>query len=206
MFVRSTTVQAHPNSIDVGVKYVNHELMPTLESMDGFIGLSMLVDRQTRRCIVSSAWADHDAMRSSDERLQPMRNQLAESLGGRPQVDEWEVAAMHREHEAPAGACVRATWCRVSPDQLDRAVDIYRMASLPALSALEGFCSASLFVDRTEGLFVASTTYDTVAAMESTRGDAGTIREAGTADAGAEVLDVCEFDLVVAHLRVPELA
>ena len=45
-------------------------------------------------------------------------------------------------------ACVRATWVKVSPDQIDRGIDFYKMTLLPALEELEGFCSASLLVDR----------------------------------------------------------
>ncbi|WP_156752389.1 hypothetical protein [Mycobacterium sp. ACS1612] len=32
------------------------------------------------------------------------------------------------------------------------------------------------------------------------------IRSTGSKDAHAEILDQCDFDLAVAHLRVPELA
>ena len=35
---------------------------------------------------------------------------------------------------------------------------------------------------------------------------AASVRESATRGAGAEVMDVCEFELALAHLRVPELA
>jgi hypothetical protein len=66
---------------------------------------------------------------------------------GSAQVEEWEIAAMHREQRSSDGACVRATWVKVDPDQLDRGIDFYKMTILPALEELEGFCSASLLVD-----------------------------------------------------------
>ncbi|TSD97301.1 hypothetical protein FOS14_15080 [Skermania sp. ID1734] len=205
MYARSTTVIAHPGSIDAGIRFVESEVMPMLREMPGCMGMSMIVDRQSRRCIITSSWQTLEDMRDSDRLLNPVRTRVAESLGGRPQVDQWEIAALHRNHPSHNGACVRSTWFRVDLSTLDRAVDIFKLGSLPELERLDGFCSASLLVDRDEAIAVSSVTYDSRADMERTRGEAGTIREAGTADAGAEVLEVCEFDLVLAHLHVPEL-
>jgi hypothetical protein len=42
--------------------------------------------------------------------------------------------------------------------------------------------------------------------MESSREAGNRIRSAGTEQARATVLDVNEFELVLAHLRVPEMA
>ncbi|MBD0323679.1 MAG: hypothetical protein ICV72_09865 [Aldersonia sp.] len=205
MFARSTTVIAHPDCIDAGIRHIQNEVMPLLHDMPGCMGLSMIVDRDSRRCITTSSWQTWDEMTASEERLHPVRTRAAEALGGRPQVDEWEIAVLHRDHRSHEGCCVRATWFRVDPDKLNRAVDIYKLASLPALEELDGVCSASLMIDRSSGIAVSSVTYDSVDAMVSTRSEAGTIREAGTAEAGAEVLEVGEFDLVLAHLHVPEL-
>ncbi|HEY3713393.1 MAG TPA: hypothetical protein VGL39_02610 [Jatrophihabitantaceae bacterium] len=121
-------------------------------------------------------------------------------------MEEWEIAVLHRNHQSRDGACVRATWIEVDPDQLDRAIDVFRMTSLPAIEELEGFCSASLLVDRSSGRAVSSVTYDSQEAMQRNREQAGTVRAAGTRESGANVLDVGEFELAVAHLRVPEMA
>jgi hypothetical protein len=48
-------------------------------------------------------------------------------------------------------------------------------------------------------------TYDSFEAMERSRDAAAAMRSAASKDAGAEVLDTGEFELAVAHLRVPEL-
>ena len=98
--------------------------MPTIQGMEGCVGLSMLVDRQSGRCIVTSAWQSEEAMHTSEDHLRPIRDRAAEILGGRPQVDEWEIAALHRDHLSPAGACVRSTWTQVEPGRIDHAVDV----------------------------------------------------------------------------------
>lgn len=82
-------------------------------------------------------------------------------------AEEWEIAAMHREHRAGEGACVRATWVKVDPDQIDGGIDFYKTTILPALEELEGFCSASLLVDRASGRGVAAATFDNAEALET---------------------------------------
>jgi hypothetical protein len=174
--------------------------------MEGCVGLSMLVDRLTGRCIATSAWQSKEAMDASTERVRPLRERAAEMLGGRPQVDEWEIAVMHRDHTSAPGACVRATWVRMAPDQVDRGIDVYRMGVLPATQEFEGFCSASLLVDRREGYAVSSVTFDSREAMDRSRAEGEELRERGAREAGVEIMEVAEFDLALAHLRVPEMA
>ena len=205
MYARSTTFMARPESIDAGMAEVRDNVMPMMMRMDGCVGLSMLVDRSSGRCIVTSAWRSEEAMRASDEELRPVREQVGAMLEGRPETEEWEIAVLHRDHRSTDGACVRVTWMRVDPMELDRAIDVYRLASLPRAEELAGFCSASLLVDRRTGRAVSSVTYDSVRAMESNREAAAAMRSAGSKEAGAELLDAGEFELSLAHLRVPEM-
>jgi quinol monooxygenase YgiN len=204
---RSTTIMARSDSIDTGVTYLRDEVMPMLMGMNGCIGLSCLVDRDSGRCIATSAWQDEDAMRASNEQLREVRNRAAEMMGGgQPQVEEWEIAVLHRDHTSQPGACVRGTWVRTEPQQADRAIDVYKTSVLPRLEQYEGFCSASLLVNRQSGLAVGSVSFDTREALERTREEARTVRERAVQDMGAQIVDVCEFELALAHLRVPEMA
>lgn len=113
---------------------------------------------------------------------------------------------LHRDHISRPGAHVRATWVQVDPGGLDRALDVYRMRVLPAIEGTEGFCSASMLINRSSGRCVSSVTFDSLDALERSRERAASVRDSATREAGASVLDVCEFELALAHLRVPELA
>ena len=206
MYARSTTIMARVSSIDDGIAHIRDEVLPALTAIDGCIGVSLLVDRSTGRCIATSAWQSEEAMRSTEDQVGPIRDRAAEVFGGSPQVERWEIAVLHRDHRSRDGACVRATWMQVDPAHADRAIDMFKMATLPAIEDLEGFCSASLMVDRASGRCVSSVTYDTMESMERNREGATAVRMAGTDEAGAEVLDVGEFELALAHLRVPEMA
>ena len=207
VYARSTTIQAQPSSIDDGIAYVRDEVMPALKAMDGYVGLSLLVDRESGRCIATSAWETEDAMRASTERAKPLREQASMRFGGGDaSVDLWEIGAMHREHRSGDGACVRATWIKMPRDHADRAIDFYRTDVLPSLEGLEGFCSASLMVNRETGRGVSSATFDSREAMERNQENAKELRNARTRELGADILDVGEFDLSLAHLRLPEMA
>jgi hypothetical protein len=206
VYARSTTVLARPESIDAGIAHIRDEVMPMLRGIDGCIGLSMLVDRSSGRSIATSAWQTREAMLASEPQLRPVREHAAEILGARPQVDEWEIAVLHRDHSSGPAACVRATWVRMDPAQADRMVDVYRMALLPVMEGYDGFCSASLLVDRESGFAVSSVTYDSFEAMEQSRHRADALRESGAREAGVEIVEVGEFKLALAHLRAPEMA
>ncbi|MGX9789731.1 hypothetical protein [Mycobacterium sp. MMS18-G62] len=205
MYARSTTIQGQPASIDAGIAHTRDSVMPALEGIDGCVGLSLMVDRTTGRCIITSSWVSEEAMHASEEAIRPIRERAAELLGGSRQVEEWEIAAMHREHRAGEGAWVRATWVKVAPEQLDRGIDFYKATILPALEELAGFCSASLLVDRASGRGVAAATFDNAEALERSKDALERIKATGSQEANAEVLDQCDFELAVAHLRVPEM-
>jgi hypothetical protein len=179
--------------------------MPALQGMPGCIGVSLLVDRRSGRCIATSAWESDEAMRASGDTVTPIRDRAAEMFGGTATVEHWEIAALHRDHRAPDGAGVRATWVRVTPDQMDQGIEYYKSSVLSQLEGLEGFCSASLLVDRASGRAVSSATFDSLDAMERNRDRATELKNSSMREAGAEELDESEFELALAHLRAPEL-
>ena len=206
VYARSTTIHAQPSSIDDGIAFVRDQVMPTLQAMDGCVGLSLLVDRESGHCIATSAWETDDAMRLSTERAKPLRDEAGARFGGGDAtVDEWEIAVMHREHRSGDGACVRATWIKMPRDQVEKAIEFYRTDVLPSLEELEGFCSASFMVSRATGRGVSSATFDSREAMDRNQENARELRNARTREMGADILDVGEFDLALAHLRLPEM-
>ncbi len=206
MYARATTFRAQSSSIDADIAHVRDTVMPALEGIEGYIGLSLLVDRPSRRCIATSSWQSAEAMRASAESVRPIRDRAVQIFGGSADVEEWEIAVLHRDHRSSEGACVRATWVKVAPDQVGRGIDFYKTTILPVLEELEGFCSASLLVDRASGRAVGSTTFDSVEAMEHNRDQLDRLRASSGQEVAAEVLDVCDFELAIAHLRVPEMA
>jgi len=206
MYARSTTVRGKPQAMDDGIAYVRDKVMPTIQPMDGCVGLSMLVERETGRCIVTTSWVDHDALTASADGVIAIRQRAADIMGGPAEVQEWEVALMHRLHTAHHGACARVIWSDGEPADTDRMVDSFRMGVLPKLNELPGCCSVSVMVDRGSGRSVVTTTYDSPQDMVAAREAAAGMREQFNQQMNRTITEVAEFDLVVAHLRVPEMA
>ena len=204
-FARSTTIQANPGSIDAGIAHVRDVVMPALREIEGCLGLSLLVNRETGRCIATSSWDSHDAMRDSAETVWQIRKDAAEKFSGYTAVDQWEIAVLHRDHRSGPDACVRATWVKVRPDQFDNAIDYYRLVIVPEIEELEGFCSTSMLIDSISARAVVSTTFDSLDAMDRNREQSRSLRTAQLRNLGVDQYDVEEFELAIAHLRVPEL-
>ena len=206
MYARTATVHGDPEAVDDGVAFLRDRVMPAVEGLPGYVGLSMLADRDTGRCIATTSWKDEAAMAETGEQLRPLRTRFAEMLGGEVELRTWEIALLHRVREAPDGACTRVTWTRTDPSRVGQALDAYRVGLLPRLEALDGFCSASLLVDRRDGRAAGSVTYADRMTLERSRTDATAMREEVAATVDSQVLEVAEFELVLAHLRVPETA
>jgi len=200
VFARSTTVQVRPRSLDAAVARVRDDVMPAVPATEGCLGVSMLVNPTSGRCIVTSAWLTEEAM-TADQRLQPLVDR-ATTGSAIPEVEDWEIGVVHRDHTSGPGAWVRVSWVHIEPEQVDRLAELYRMVLLPTIGAFEGFCSASLLLDRPSGHAVSSVTFDSYQAMRTTRTLAVGMRE----HVDGEVLEVDEMQLVLAHLRVSELA
>jgi hypothetical protein len=205
MYARSTTVHGDPKMLDEGIAYVREEVMPAVQQMAGCVGLSMLCDRESGRCIITTAWRDEASMHDTEGAVHDMRQRAAQMLGGHPEVQEWEIALMHRMHEAHNGACTRVIWASVDPERFDDDLSTFRMSLLPKMEdQLTGFCAVSHMINRDTGHSATAVTYDSREDMRRANERATALREEFVRAIGMEITDMAEFDLVLAHLRVPE--
>ena len=89
---------------------------------------------------------------------------------------------------------------------MSRAVDVFKLAALPRMDEIDGFCSASMMVDHAAGRAVVSVTFDSRDTLERDRDLLDERRATTIREMGATMLDTCDFDLAIAHLNVPEMA
>lgn len=204
MYARTTTVQGRPEAVDDGIAMVRDEVMPALEEM-GSVGVSMLVDRTTGRCIVTTAWDSERALRDSADKVGRLRERATEVLqSGPPDVRHYEIGVLHRMRRVGEGACARVIWMDVDPGRIDEHLELVRTIVVPRAETFPGFCSLSMLVDRESGRCAASSTFVDRASLDASREPATRLREEMESRGVARMREVAEFDVALAHLRVPE--
>ena len=53
MFARCSTNRAYTSMVEAGVAYVCYEVMQAMQGIDGYAGLSLMVDRESGRYIAT---------------------------------------------------------------------------------------------------------------------------------------------------------
>ncbi len=86
----------------------------------------------------------------------------------------------------------------------DRIIDGFRTNIVPRVHDLVGFCSISLFANRENGRCAITAVYEDRQTMNRAKGQAQAMREEFTTHLGMQITEVAEFDVALAHLRVPE--
>lgn len=206
MFARSTSINAQPSTLDDLIARVTDTVMPAVSHIDGYLGLSLMVDRQSGRSMLTSAWRSVDTMRNSADRVSAIREDAVRTFGASAaEVEEWEVAVMHRAHHAREGTWMRATWLGMDNADIADGVETFKQGTLAKIEDLPGFCSASLLVNRAEGRAVTTVGYDDRSSLEYSREGATAVRDKAARQMDAHIFNIAEFELVLAHLHVPEM-
>lgn len=70
------------------------EVLPAIQQTEDRVGLSMLADRDSGRCIVATAWKDEQAMRATAAEDRTVQHRLLHTVGGEhADVQEWEIVS-----------------------------------------------------------------------------------------------------------------
>ena len=199
VFARTATFQGRPDTIDAGVSYLRDDAVPTILAMPRCIGLSVLADRRTGLCVITTAWPTREAMHGSVVAIRPIRERTAKILVAVAELEEWEIPAVHRKEGAAKATCARVTYMRAPSSTADDLIEDFTSVTVPALRNVRGFCGASLLVNREWGRAAVSVAYDSHEAAERRIS-----RSDGRHQLGTDIIFVRDFDVLMPHLRVPE--
>ena len=92
MHARQTTVQGDPANIDSAIERIRSDVLPALESSDGFKGFTLLVDRESGLLVGTSYFESYEATMASEESVRASRQAAAQTAGGEADVRFFDVA------------------------------------------------------------------------------------------------------------------
>jgi heme-degrading monooxygenase HmoA len=98
MFATVSTFQGPPDQIDQGVRYAQENIVPTLQEVEGFEGVYLLVDRQSGKVLTITLWESEEAMRASEQEANQLRSEHRGRWDQVPAVETGgqEVAGVER--------------------------------------------------------------------------------------------------------------
>ena len=94
MQARISTIEGNAAKIDDAVKIINEQIIPALKGLQGFTAVNFLADRSAGKLVAVGFYADEAALEGSVEAVGPMRNEVADAMGGTVVgVESYELVA-----------------------------------------------------------------------------------------------------------------
>jgi hypothetical protein len=94
MRARISTIEGDAAKIGDAVKIINEKIIPTLNGQQGFTAVNFMTDRSAGKLVAVAFYADEAALEGSVEAVAPMRNEVADAMGGKVVgVDSYELVA-----------------------------------------------------------------------------------------------------------------
>jgi hypothetical protein len=94
---RLSTLEGPPDQIDPGTRRVIEDILPRVQSIDGFAGVISLADRKSGTTKLITLWTSADALTASESAANDLRSEAAKAAGGTiAGVERYEVAVAER--------------------------------------------------------------------------------------------------------------
>lgn len=94
MHARVSTIHGTAEQSEAAVRNFNEQVVTSLKGTEGCKGAILLTDRNSGKEVAITLWEDEQAMQTSEEMANALRQQASESSGASqpPTVDRYEVA------------------------------------------------------------------------------------------------------------------
>jgi hypothetical protein len=94
MQARISTIEGDGGKLDDALQVINEKVIPALKALEGFTAVNFLVDRSAGRLVAVAFYADEAALEGSVEAVGPLRNEVADAMGGKVVgVESYELIA-----------------------------------------------------------------------------------------------------------------
>jgi heme-degrading monooxygenase HmoA len=93
MYARVSTYVGPPHRLEEAVRLARESSLPLVRRLDGFLGMTYLVDRERGKAMTLTFWATEAALKRSDAAAERLRRESALRLGENvSEVSHYEVA------------------------------------------------------------------------------------------------------------------
>jgi hypothetical protein len=94
---RLSTLEGPPDQIDPGTRRVIEDILPRVQSIDGFAGVISLADRKSGTTKLITLWTSAETLTASEAAANDLRSEAAKAAGGKVAgVERYEVAVAER--------------------------------------------------------------------------------------------------------------
>jgi hypothetical protein len=138
--------------IDAGVDYLEKEVMPTLESQNGFRGVSASADRAAGLLTILSLWETEANRSASDSALGKAREEAVKRAGGSLEIENFEQTVQTVVQPPVKGCQLNVVRVRMEPSKIDATIEFFKEQVAPEIVAQPGFCALRNMVDRQIGI------------------------------------------------------
>jgi hypothetical protein len=94
MQARISTIEGDVGKIGHAVTIINEKIIPALKELQGFTAVNFLADRSAGKLVAVAFYADEAALHGSVEAVGPLRDEVADAMGGKVVgVESYELVA-----------------------------------------------------------------------------------------------------------------
>jgi quinol monooxygenase YgiN len=204
MYLRVTAFKSEPGKLDEGIAFLKNKIIPSMSKAPGYLGTTCIVDREKGEGSAGTLWESLEAMNNAEQLAQQARAQSSEATGMEViDVDRFEITALEMASPTPqVPSFTRLTTAYADPKKIDKVVEMVRNA-VPKIKQEPGFRSYSAGVNRATGRGFTASTWATAENREASDKALAGLRQP-VADAGAmSGVQIQNFDLVIADIKVP---
>lgn len=201
--VRLSQVAVDPQAVGDALRYVEHVVLPAVETQPGTLGLALNVGAQPGVMIVESFWATDEALHASERAVAPGRGE-AGMLGGQTvTVERYRLPVFEQGVPGRGGEWVRLTRMDAEPSAVDDVIEVYGDTFVPWLAETPGFHGALLCADPVSGRLVSQDIWHDRPALVAAAAAATAARAAVARNAPCTIRTVQEQLQVFSSVRKP---
>jgi heme-degrading monooxygenase HmoA len=193
MFARVTTLQAAPDKVEAGTRYIQDSVIPMIQKQAGFRGYLGFADRKTGKGMAVTLWDTVEQLRASEGMAAQVRTQGGQILNvaQQPTVEVYEVPISSDQPSGsqPSGgqgaSYARVTRAQMPPDNLGALLSWIDGTMLPVAEELGGFQGAYILVERQTGKAIAITVWESEEHLRANEAQMNQLRAEGAKTGGA---------------------